>query len=45
MRIRGFVAANGLSLLVASGYFAYLLCNVLFLTTVWGTQNSMPASP
>ena len=36
LRIRSFVAANGLSLLVASGYFAYLLCNVLFLTAVWG---------
>ena len=36
VRIRSFVSANGLSLLVASGYFAYLLCNVLFLTAVWG---------
>ena len=36
LKIRGFVAANALSVLVASGYFAYLLCNVLFLTTVWG---------
>ena len=36
LRIRSFVSANVLSLLVASGYFAYLLCNVLFLTTVWG---------
>src|SRR4051794_11234399 len=36
LRIRSFVSANGLSLLVASGYFAYLLCNVLFLTAVWG---------
>src|SRR3954468_12662917 len=36
MRVRGFVGANLLSLLVASGYFAYLLCNVLFLTSVWG---------
>ena len=35
LRIRSFVSANLLSLLVASGYFAYLLCNVLFLTTVW----------
>ena len=35
LRIRGFVAANALSVIVASGYFAYLLCNVLFLTTVW----------
>ena len=36
LRIRSFTAANTLSLLVGAGYFAYLLCNVLFLTTVWG---------
>ena len=36
LRIRTFVAANGLSLCVGAAYFAYLLCNVLFLTTVWG---------
>ncbi len=36
VRIRSFTAANTLSLLVGAGYFAYLLCNVLFLTAVWG---------
>ncbi len=36
LRIRSFSAANTLSLLAGAGYFAYLLCNVLFLTTVWG---------
>ena len=36
LRIRSFTAANTLSLLAGAGYFAYLLCNVLFLTTVWG---------
>lgn len=35
-RVRTFVSSNALSLLVGAGYFAYLLCNVLFLTTVWG---------
>jgi NTE family protein len=35
LRDRSLVAANGLTLLAAAGYFSYLLANVLFLTSVW----------
>jgi EmrB/QacA subfamily drug resistance transporter len=35
LRVRAFVVANGATLVMASGLFAYALCNVLFLTTVW----------
>jgi NTE family protein len=35
LRERSFVTANGLTLLASAGYFAYLLANVLFLTSVW----------
>jgi NTE family protein len=34
-RVRAVSVANALSLAAAAGYFAYLLCNVLFLTSVW----------
>ncbi|MEA2335865.1 MAG: hypothetical protein QOG40_2355 [Solirubrobacteraceae bacterium] len=35
LRIRGFVLSNTATLLMATGFFAYTLCNVLFLTSVW----------
>jgi NTE family protein len=35
-RIRSFAVSNALTLLGATGFFAYGLCNVLFLTSVWG---------
>lgn len=35
LRIRAFVASNGATVLMATGFFAYTLCNVLFLTSVW----------
>jgi NTE family protein len=35
LRIRAFVLSNGATFVMASGFFAYTLCNVLFLTTVW----------
>ncbi|MCA1682528.1 MAG: MFS transporter, partial [Actinobacteria bacterium] len=36
LRIRAIAVANVLMLVAAAGYFAYILCNVLFLTSVWG---------
>jgi EmrB/QacA subfamily drug resistance transporter len=36
LRVRSFACANAGSLLFATGFYAMLLCNVLFLTTVWG---------
>jgi EmrB/QacA subfamily drug resistance transporter len=35
LRIRAFVLSNATTLVMAAGFFAYTLCNVLFLTTVW----------
>ncbi len=35
LRIREFQLSNGAVLLMAGGFFAYALCNVLFLTEVW----------
>jgi EmrB/QacA subfamily drug resistance transporter len=35
LRIRAFEIANGATLLIAGGFFAYALCNVLFLTEIW----------
>ena len=36
MRIRSVSVANLLTLIGAAGFYSYVLCNVLFLTTVWG---------
>ena len=36
LRIRSLAAANAITLTGAAGFYAYVLCNVLFLTTVWG---------
>lgn len=35
MRIRNVALANALMVVCATGFFAYTLCNVLFLTSVW----------
>jgi EmrB/QacA subfamily drug resistance transporter len=35
LRIRSLAVANLLTLVGAAGFYAYVLCNVLFLTTVW----------
>jgi NTE family protein len=35
VRIRAFALSNSVTLAMASGFYAYTLCNVLFLTTVW----------
>ena len=35
LRIRAFELSNGAAVLMAGGFFAYALCNVLFLTEVW----------
>lgn len=35
LRIRDFVLSNTATALMATGFFAYTLCNVLFLTSVW----------
>ena len=35
LRIRSFALSNGVTVVMASGFFGYTLCNVLFLTTVW----------
>lgn len=35
MRIRAFALSNGVTVVMASGFYAYTLCNVLFLTSVW----------
>jgi NTE family protein len=35
LRIRSFALSNGVTTVMASGFYAYTLCNVLFLTTVW----------
>ncbi len=35
MRIRAFSLSNGVTVVMASGFYGYTLCNVLFLTTIW----------
>ncbi len=35
LRIRSFALSNGVTVVMAGGFYAYTLCNVLFLTTVW----------
>lgn len=35
LRIRSFALSNGATVIMASGFYAYTLCNVLFLTSVW----------
>jgi NTE family protein len=35
LRTRAFALSNGVTVVMASGFYAYTLCNVLFLTTVW----------
>ena len=35
MRIRSFSLSNGVTVVMASGFYGYTLCNVLFLTTIW----------
>jgi NTE family protein len=32
---RAFSLSNGATIVMASGFYAYTLCNVLFLTTIW----------
>ena len=34
-RIRAFTVSNSTTVVMAAGFYAYTLCNVLFLTTVW----------
>jgi NTE family protein len=36
LRIRSLTVSNVITVLAAAGFYAYVLCNVLFLTTVWG---------
>jgi NTE family protein len=36
LRIRSLAVSNVITIVGAAGYYAYILCNVLFLTTVWG---------
>jgi NTE family protein len=35
LRVRAFSLANGVTVVMAAGFYAYTLCNVLFLTGVW----------
>ncbi len=35
LRVRAFALSNGVTIVMASGFYAYTLCNVLFLTGVW----------
>jgi NTE family protein len=35
LRIRSFALSNAVTVVMAGGFFAYTLCNVLFLTSVW----------
>ncbi|MGA8746348.1 MAG: DHA2 family efflux MFS transporter permease subunit [Solirubrobacterales bacterium] len=35
LRVRAFALSNAVTIVMASGFYAYTLCNVLFLTTVW----------
>ena len=36
LRVRSIAVTNVLTVVGAAGFYAYVLCNVLFLTTVWG---------
>ncbi len=36
VRIRSVAVANVLTLIGAAGFYSYVLCNVLYLTSVWG---------
>ena len=36
LRVRSFSVANLLTVAAGAGFFGYILCNVLFLTVVWG---------
>ncbi len=36
LRIRAFTVANAMTVVGGAAFFAYTLCNVLFLTTIWG---------
>ena len=36
LRVRSFSVANLLTFAAAMGFYGYILCNVLFLTVVWG---------
>ena len=35
LRIRSLAASNAITIVAAAGFYSYVLCNVLFLTTVW----------
>jgi len=35
LRVRAFALSNGVTVVMAAGFYAYTLCNVLFLTGVW----------
>jgi NTE family protein len=35
LRIRSFALSNGVTVVMAAGFYAYTLCNVLFLTGIW----------
>ena len=35
LRIRAFALSNGVTVVMAGGFYGYTLCNVLFLTGVW----------
>lgn len=35
LRVRSLAVANALSIVGAAGFYAYVLCNILFLTAVW----------
>jgi NTE family protein len=35
LRIRAFALSNGVTIVMAAGFYGYTLCNVLFLTGVW----------
>ena len=36
LRIRSLAVSDALTVLGAAGFYAYVLCNILFLTSVWG---------
>ena len=35
LRVRAFAISNGVTVVMAAGFYSYTLCNVLFLTGVW----------
>jgi NTE family protein len=35
LRIRSIAVANAVTIVAAAGFYAYVLCNILFLTSVW----------